>query len=124
MIRGRLLVRITARKALKLMEHEGRLKRGGGRVSAQAALGAPTGEDNERRVEELVGNEPTPEFVAQVADTCDHLLRLLPDDTLRQVVRLTLEGRTLKEIATQLHFSVATAGRKLNRVRTIWARET
>ena len=117
----RLLVRITACKSCKLMEREGRQKRGGGRVMDEAALATPGSENSERGIEQVIGKEPTPELVAQVADTYDHLLGLLPDETLRQVACLTLEGHTLEEIAKRLEFSVATAGRKLNRVRALWS---
>ena len=119
----RLLVRITACKTCKLMEHEGRQKRGGGRVHDEAALAVPGTVDEERGIEQVIGTEPTPDFVAQLADTCEHLLRLLPDEQLRQVARLTLDGHTLEEIAGQLGFSVATAGRKQTRVRALWAQE-
>jgi DNA-directed RNA polymerase specialized sigma24 family protein len=116
-----LLVRITARKAWKLLEHEGRQKRGGGQVLGEAALAGPGAEDEERGIEQVVGREPSPDFVVQVADTCDDLLQALPDEPLRQVARLTLDGYTLEEIAARLEFSVATAGRKLTRVRSLWA---
>ena len=60
----RLLVNITARKALHLLAREGRLKRGGGKVRGESALrDAAEGEG----IEAVVGHEPTPEFAAQVA---------------------------------------------------------
>lgn len=119
----RLLVCIAARKAYKLREMEGRKKRGGGHVADEAAL-TPLGADvDERGIERMIGAEPSPELVAQFNDSCEHLLRLLPDETLRQVAKLTLEGHTLEEIGDRLNFSIATAGRKLSRVRTLWERE-
>jgi DNA-directed RNA polymerase specialized sigma24 family protein len=119
----KLLVRITARKAWKMMEREGRQKRGGGQVLDEAALAAPGAEDEEHGIERVIGREPTPAFAAEFADTCEHRFQMLPDETLRQVARLTLEGYTLAEIAGQLGISVAGAGRKLNRVRAIWSTE-
>ena len=119
----RLLVCITARKAVKLMEREGRQKRGGGQILGEFDLDRPGAEDAERRLEQVIGKEPTPDFVVQFADTCAYLMRLLPDETLRQVAQLTLDGYTLEEIAARLEFSVATAGRKLKRIRETWATE-
>ena len=121
----RLLLRITARKAWKLMEKEGRKKRGGGHIIDEAGLATPGTQDEQRAIEQMIGQEPSPEFVVQVADTCEHFFQLLGDgDQLRDVMRLTLAGLTLEEIGKQLEFSTATAGRKLNRLRTILARET
>ena len=54
----RLLVTITARKAADLAQSERRLKRGGGRVSAEAGLDGPR---------QVASREPTPEFAALVA---------------------------------------------------------
>jgi len=119
----RLLVRITACKTWKLMERESRQKRGGGRVMDEAALAPPGAGDEERGIEQIVGSEPSPEFTVQIAETCERLLGLLPDKKLREVAQMTLAGHTLEEIAGRLKFSVATAGRKLQRVRALWAQE-
>src|SRR5262249_20156219 len=65
---GPLLVAITAQKAVDLIRHERRLKRGG-----------PPGEkggagDLEAELQQVVGREPTPEFALQVAEECQRLL--------------------------------------------------
>jgi DNA-directed RNA polymerase specialized sigma24 family protein len=116
----RLLARITALKALKLMESEGRQKRGGGRIVSEGALESPGSEDQGRALEQIIGREPTPDFVVQMAETCEQLLQSLPDPALQTVARMTLEGHTLQEIASRMEFSVATAGRKLERIRGLW----
>jgi hypothetical protein len=58
--RWRLLMVITARKALHLREYERAQKRY--KRSTPAAAGEPL------RVEDVIGTEPTPEFAAQVAE--------------------------------------------------------
>ncbi len=53
----RLLVIITARKAYDLAEREGRLKRGGGKVRDEAALGGEAGSHSPNSWEDIAGNE-------------------------------------------------------------------
>jgi hypothetical protein len=58
-----LLVMLTARKAAKVIRHETREKRGGGKVQHVSAL-----RDEDAEVLEVIGREPTPEFAAEVAE--------------------------------------------------------
>jgi DNA-directed RNA polymerase specialized sigma24 family protein len=104
----RLLVVLTARKALHLLRDEGRHKRGGGT--------AGDAED----VEQVVGQEPTPEFAAQVAEECRRLLGLLDDDALRSVALWKMEGYTSEEIAERLGCAPRTVERKLRLIRRLW----
>ena len=56
---------------------------------------------------------PSPEFAALVADESRRLFEALSDDSLRQVVRLRLEGYTNEEIAAALDCGLRTVERKL-----------
>src|SRR5262249_38757918 len=62
-----LLMVLTIRKAADLKQHEGRQKRGGGRVLAEADLAGAASWTSEPGLQRLVGDEPTPSFAAQVA---------------------------------------------------------
>lgn len=120
----RLLVTITARKAIDLARHEGRQKRGAGVVLAEAALTAGSGADGEEQgLEGLLIREPTPEFAAQVAEQCERLLHSLADGTLRAVAVAKMEGYSDEEIAARLHCARRTVVRKLRRIRSIWSQE-
>lgn len=119
----RLLVTITARKALDQADRRARQKRGGGRVRGESALGGAGPEAPGGGLEEVVGREPTPEFAAQVADECRRLLAALGDETLRRVARLRMEGYTDREIAERLGCGLRTVGRKLELIRKAWRRE-
>ena len=53
-------------------------------------------------VEEIIGDVPTPELAAQMADECHRLLGRLGNATLRQVAPWKMEGYTNVEIAGML----------------------
>ena len=70
-------------------------------------------------MDSLTGREPTPEFAAEVSDTCDALLAL-PDDKSRQIALLKLERHTSDEIAAKLGCTRRTVQRKLLVIRRTW----
>jgi DNA-directed RNA polymerase specialized sigma24 family protein len=106
----RLLVTITAHKALDRLRHERRQKRGGGRE----AVG----------LEEVIGAEPNPAFAAQVAEECRRLLALLGDAELERVALWKMEGYTSAEIAARLGYVPRTVERKLRLIRQVWQKES
>jgi DNA-directed RNA polymerase specialized sigma24 family protein len=119
-----LLVAITNRKAVDLLVHEHRQKRGGGTVKGESALqvgqspsGSPAGFDK------FAGHEPSPDFAAQIAEECRRLLGLLGDSELRAVALFKMEGFTNDEIAAKLECVPRTVERKLRMIRSRWSRE-
>ena len=119
----RILVTITARKVVELVERQCRQKRGGGRVRNEADLAGPESEAGVAGLDQAVGREPTPEFAVMIADECRHLLAALGDETLRQIALLRLEGYSDGEIASRLDCGVRTVSRKLKLIRDIWTRK-
>lgn len=119
----RLLVVITARKALDQIAYENRERRGGGTAAGQPRLSSGRAEYDDAAIERVVGDEPTPEFAAQVAEECERLLDRLGDATLRQVALWKMEGFTHEEIAGRLDCSQRTVARKLETIRIIWSKE-
>lgn len=118
----KLLVVITARKAMAQAQREGRKKRGGGRVVDEAVLfGAAMGDDGSiAGLERIAGEGPTPEFAAMMAEECERLLASLDDDSLRQVALSRMEGYTNDEIADQLGCARRTIARRLELIRKTW----
>jgi DNA-directed RNA polymerase specialized sigma24 family protein len=108
---------ITERKAAGLARKEGREKRGGGRVVHASALGP-----NADLLGRVAGSEPSPQFAAQMAEECQRLLSMLPDEKLQQLAVWKMEGFTNQEIAEKLAVSVPTVERKLARIRNLWKR--
>ncbi len=114
-----LLVLLTDRKAINLVHHERRLKRGGDKVHLRQSdsVGA------EQALAQVLSREPSPEFAAQVAEEYQRLLQLLDDAELEQVAIRKLEGYTVKEIAAQLQLMPRTVQRRLQLIRHIWEQE-
>jgi DNA-directed RNA polymerase specialized sigma24 family protein len=107
-----LLVAITAHKAIDLIRRENRRKRGGAHPVADCV-----------NLQDLLGREPTPEFVAQVAEEYERLLDRLEDDGLRSIAAWKMEGCTVAEIATRLGCVARTVERKLRMIRRLWGEE-
>jgi DNA-directed RNA polymerase specialized sigma24 family protein len=112
-----LLLVITERKAIDLVNHEKAQKRGEGKVRHYAL---PGDSSDTAAFNLLPAPESTPELVSQFTDECRRLLVELRDKTLRTIALAKMAGCTNEEIAERLNFSVPTIERKLRRVRQIW----
>jgi len=116
-------VKIAERKIGERVRHETRDKRDVRRVAQDSVflrLPNPQQDDGRGGVESLAGREPTPEFAAEVAETCEALLTLLPDDVYRRIALLRLENHTADEIAAELSCTRRTEQRKLLVIRRAW----
>jgi DNA-directed RNA polymerase specialized sigma24 family protein len=116
----RLLVVITARKALRLMRDESRQKRGGGVPPLPAASSATP---DEIVLEQILDREMTPEYAAEVTDECRRLLDCLQDADLVSVAVWKMHGYTNAEISQKLGCAPRSVDRKLQCIRTIWEKE-
>ena len=108
----RLLVVLTARKALALIRHEGRQKRGGGKAQAGADALA-----------QVLGPEPSPAFAAQVAEECGRLLDRLGDAELRSIARGKMKDYTTEQLAAKLDCMPRPVERMLRVIRGLWNQE-
>jgi DNA-directed RNA polymerase specialized sigma24 family protein len=105
----KLLVVITARKTAHLVRDQHSQKRGGPeRAPAAVAL------------DEIIGQEPRPDFAAQVSEEYERLLALLPHDDLRRIAGWKMEAYTNAEIAAKLGCARRTVDRKLRLIRGLW----
>jgi RNA polymerase sigma factor (sigma-70 family) len=119
----RLLVVITARKAIDQVAHEYTKKQGGGTLQGESWIFCGTASEASA-IEQVVGDEPTPEFAAQVAEQYERLLDALGDESLRNVAVWKMEGFTSDEIAGRLGCSRRSVARKLEMIRIIWSNES
>ena len=113
----RLLVVITARKAGAQLQRQGRQKRGGGRVVAEADLAA------DATLGSFLAAGPSPDFAATAAEEYRRLLDLLGGDDLRRVALDRMEGYTVDEIAERLGCARRTVARRLDLIRKTWEAE-
>ncbi len=113
-----LLVRITARKACRLIEKQRAQKRGNGDVRGDSAFDLRPG--GLASIEDVVGNEPTPEFSAALVDETQRLFGCLDEPILQQIADEKLQGYTNGEIARKHGISERTVERKLRRIRVFW----
>jgi DNA-directed RNA polymerase specialized sigma24 family protein len=103
-----ILVMHTARKAVDQKRYAGRQKR----------FANP---EQQLALEDIVGEEPDPEFAASVADDLQRLMLLLDEPLLRAIAAKKLEGFTNEEIAGELDWSLRTVERKLAVIRAVWS---
>ena len=117
----RLLLVITDRKAIGQIHQQRRQKRGGGRVRGESVFEGKAAAEGPRGIDQVIGGEPTPEFVAMVAEESERLLAMLGDATLRRLAELKLKGHTNAEIAGGLGCSLRSIERKLALIRAKWS---
>jgi DNA-directed RNA polymerase specialized sigma24 family protein len=116
----RLLVVMTARKAIGYLRSENRLKRGGGRVQGESIFAGLDEVDTPRGLDGMTAEGPTPELAALLAEESERLLAELGGDDLRAIARLKLEGYIPEEIAARLGMSKRSVDRKLRIIRMTW----
>jgi DNA-directed RNA polymerase specialized sigma24 family protein len=116
-----LLVVITERKAMDLVQQNLRKKRGGGKVGGESALrGGEDSSTGNGGIDQVTGKEPTPEFAAQMAEEYERLLGSLDNAELRSIAVWKMEGYTNAEIAAKIGCVSVTVERRLRLIRKIW----
>jgi DNA-directed RNA polymerase specialized sigma24 family protein len=112
---------ITTRKAIGLVRHHTRQKRGGNRNIHGTSV--PSTDSTPDALAAAVAAGPSPGEVAEVTEACGRLLGLLDEEKLRPVAMWKMEGYTNAEIAVKLDRSVPAVERKLATIRAIWERK-
>ena len=112
----KLLVTITAHKALNQIRDQKRLKRSALGSQQTGVLDRPT----KMKLAELVSAEPQPDFAAMMSDEFDVLLDLLDDEELKTIAIAKINGYTCREIADEIGRSVPTVERRLRLIRDKW----
>jgi len=118
----RLLVHLTACKAVDGHRAEHRRKRGGGKVLSEADMvaGGADGEYEGNPLDRIIGSEPSPEFAAVVAEEYQRRLAGLGDETLRRIAEMKLACHSNEEIRQQLGCSLRSVTLKLELIRKKW----
>jgi RNA polymerase sigma factor (sigma-70 family) len=114
----RLLVTITCRKVINLVERERRLKRGGGATVVETDMHSTIGARH--GLAHIADKSPPPEAEIIMAQTRAALFARLPDDQARRIAQGMLDGRTQAEIAASANCARATVARRLVVIRRLW----
>lgn len=117
-----LLVAITSKKAVDRIRRQTAQKRGGGEVRGNSIFRTADQAD-EAGFEQVIGTQPTPEFVALIDEQHHRLLDMLREDAQRDIVRYRLAGHSNEQIAKLVGISLRSVERKLRVVRDIWSTE-
>jgi DNA-directed RNA polymerase specialized sigma24 family protein len=117
-----LLMALTSHKAIDLLRHERRVKRGGPGIHNSPKPGARPA-TLEAEWAQLIDREPSPDFALQLAEESQRLLDRLSDSILRTIAVWKMEGYTTEEIATKLGCVPRTVERKLQVIWKLWGGE-
>jgi len=118
----KILVTITAHKALAQARRHRAQKRGQGKVRGESVFLGNSDHERAAGLQQFLGNEPSPELAAMFAENCRNLLEALDDPSLHQVATLKMDGYSNEEIAAEQQCTVRTVERKLSRIRARWQR--
>jgi DNA-directed RNA polymerase specialized sigma24 family protein len=115
-----LLVVITARKAMHHLRDAQAARRGAGRVRGESVFQQHGAGQESRGINQIIGREPSADFAVRVCEQSERLLELLPDEEMRQLAVLKMEGYTNQEAAGKLQCGVRTVERRLSLIRKLW----
>jgi ECF sigma factor len=118
----RLLVHLSACKAVDRHRAENRQKRGGGKALREVDLLAAGASDLDEAnpLDRIIGSEPSPDFAAIVAEEYARRLDALGDPILRRIAELKLACYGNDEIRQQLGCSLRSVTLKLELIRKKW----
>ncbi|MEX0824819.1 MAG: ECF-type sigma factor [Pirellulaceae bacterium] len=116
-----LLITLTGRKVHAHTRHLTRQKRGGGHVRGESVFVDPAGVQRSEGMGGIAGAEGPADLQAELAEQCELLLDQLPDEQLRQIAVMRMEGFLVEEIADRLELSKRAVERRLQLIRRIWA---
>lgn len=114
-----LLITLTTRKARAHLRFQTRQKRGGGQVRGESAF-ADRADLQRRGLAEMADDQAPADLQAELAEQCDALLEQLPDEPLRQIAIMRMEGYLVDEIAARMELSKRAIERRLQLIRQIW----
>jgi len=112
-----LLVVITFRKVRRAVRRRRSLKRGGDLLKGESVFISRDDKSGPSGLAEMLGEGPTPELAAEVAEKRELLPARLGNAQLRTIALLKMEGYKVDEIATKL----ACTRRSVER-RSAWSR--
>lgn len=108
----RLLLTMSARKVIDKRRHDQRQRRGG-----NVAIHSLDGNEDESKIIEAIGREPSPEMVLMMQESIEKLFSHLGVGQLQDLAGAKLEGYSNAEIAGRFECSERTIERRLHLIR-------
>lgn len=118
-----LLITLTGRKVHAHLRHQTRQKRGGGAVRGESVFIDPKDVGRGVGIGGVTDNAATPDLQTELAEACETLLDQLPDEQLRQIAVMRMEGFLVDEIAGLLGVSKRAIERRLQLIRKTWTEQ-
>lgn len=115
-----LLITLTGRKVHAHLRHQTRQKRGGGSVRGESVFMDTSGNHRNSGIGGVTSDAETADVRAELAEACDTLLQQLPDEQLRQIAVMRMDGFLVDEIAEKLELSKRAVERRLQLIRRTW----
>ena len=110
----RLLLRMAARKIIDQRRRSQTVRRGGDETIQPIVS---EGTDGEQMIIQVIGEEPSPDMVMMMTESCEELLEHLGDETLRNIAVAKMEGYSNSELADRFNCSERTIERRLHLIR-------
>lgn len=118
-----LLITLTTRKVNAHLRYQTRQKRGGGNIRGESVFVDAAGNARHGGIGGVTGETTPPDLNTELAEACETLLEQLPDEQLRQIAILRMDGFLVDEIAQRLELSKRAVERRLQLIRKTWAEE-
>ncbi|EMI47325.1 MULTISPECIES: ECF-type sigma factor [Pirellulaceae] len=120
-----LLITLTSRKVNAHLRRQTRQKRGGGNVRGESVFLDARGDSGPAGLEQMGGGDDAarPDVRAELAEACEQLLDALPDEQLREIAVLRMDGYLVDEIAGRLEISKRAVERRLQLIRKTWSEQ-
>lgn len=119
-----LLITLTSRKVNAHLRRQTRQKRGGGQVRGESVFLDASGDSGRAGLEQFAGrgesDSAPPDLRLELAEACEKLLDDLPDEQLREIAVMRMDGFLVDEIATKLSVSKRAVERRLQLIRKTW----
>ncbi len=113
-----LMLVITSRKISNRHRYDQQQRRDVRRTLTKSMLKNTS--DSSIAGDDLVANEPTPEFAEEFTEVCGQLYDCLEDASLKEIALMRIEGYLDGEIADRLNCSRRTVQRRLEIIRRQW----
>ncbi|MCD0461748.1 ECF-type sigma factor [Roseiconus lacunae] len=118
-----LLITLTGRKVNAHLRYQTRQKRGGGAVRGESVFIDPDQQNRVAGIGAIAAGGKTADLAIELEEACDSLLEQLPDEQLRQIAVMRMDGFLVDEIADRLQISKRATERRLQLIRRIWSEQ-